>query len=122
MRQSLCTTTTQSKTVFGVFGNDFWSGFYRILSRNQDVSKDDAENKNYSLFCALYTASVEVEGAYNHRSAVMQRIRKTIVEIYPKKELEHRLRDFNNLPETDHKVLMDLLTQVRNQVNEKLKK
>jgi hypothetical protein len=62
-----------------------------------------------------------VEGAYNHRSANMQRIRKTIVDIYPYKELEHRLQSFNNLPETDHSVLMDLLTRVKNQVSEKLK-
>ena len=91
-------------------------------NRNDDRRcKDDIENKIYSLFCALYSASVEVEGAYNHRSAIMQRIRKTIVDIYPNKELEHRLQSFNNLPETDHSVLMDLLTRVKNQVSEKLK-
>lgn len=91
-------------------------------NRNDDRRcKDDIENKIYSLFCALYSASVEVEGAYNHRSAIMQRIRKTIVDIYPNKELEHRLQSFNNLPETDHTVLMDLLTRVKNQVSEMLK-
>ncbi len=90
-------------------------------NRNDDRKcKDDVANKIYSLFCALYIASIEVEGAYDHRKAVLQKIRKTIVEIYPNKELEHRLRDFNNLPETDHKLLMDLLTRVENQIIEEL--
>ncbi len=92
-------------------------------NRNDDRKcNDDTENQVYSLFCALYTASVEVAGSYDHRKAVLQMIRKTIVDIYPKKEFEHRLRDFNNLPETNHTVLMDLLTRVENQVIKELKK
>ncbi len=92
-------------------------------NRNDDRKcKDDVENKVYSLFCALNVASVEVVGSYDHRKAVLQMIRKTIVEIYPRKELEHRLRDFNNLPETKHTVLMDLLTRVEAQVIKELKK
>lgn len=90
-------------------------------NRNDDRKcKDDVANNIYSLFCALHTASIDVEGAYDHRKAVMQKIRKTIVEIYPNKELEHRLRDFNNLPKTDHNLLMDLLTRVENQIIEEL--
>ena len=92
-------------------------------NRNDDRKcKDDIANKTYSLFCALHLASVEVAGSYDHRKAVLQMIRKTIVEIYPNKELEHRLRDFNNLPETNHAVLMDLLTRVENQVINELEK
>ena len=91
-------------------------------NRNDDRKcKDDVENQKYSLFCALHTASVDVSGSYDHRKAVLQIIRKTIVEIYPSKVLEHRLRDFNNLPETNHAVLMDLLTRVENQVIKELK-
>jgi len=78
--------------------------------------KDDFENQKYSLFCALQKASIEITGSYDHRKAVLQMIRKTIVDIYPKKVLEHRLRDFNNLPETTHAVLMDLLTRVEKEV------
>lgn len=91
-------------------------------NRNDDRQcKDDIENKTYSLFCALHVASVEVAGSYDHRKAVLQIIRKTIVDIYPQKKLEHRLRDFNNLPETDHTILMDLLIRVENQVIKELK-
>jgi hypothetical protein len=78
--------------------------------------KDDINNARYSLFCALKTASIDIEGDYNHRNAIMQKIRHTIVEIYPLKEWEHRLKDFNNMPETDFGVLMDLLNRVEEEV------
>jgi len=92
-------------------------------NRNDDRKcKDDIANKTYSLFCALYAASVEEVGSYDHRKAVMQMIRKAIVEIYPNKEFEHRLRDFNNLPEINHTVLMNLLNRVESQVIDELKK
>ncbi len=90
-------------------------------NRNDDRQcDDDVANKTYSLFCALQKTSIEVVGSYDHRKAVMQKIRKAIVEIYPNKELQHRLRDFNNLPETSHKLLMDLLTRVENQIIKEL--
>lgn len=91
-------------------------------NRNDDRKcKDDIENQKYSLFCALHMASVEAVGSYDHRKAVLQMIRKTIVEIYPNKVFEHRLRDFNNLPEIDHATLMDLLKRVENQIIKYLK-
>jgi hypothetical protein len=89
----------------------------KFWHKNDDRDcEDDKENQRYSLFCALQSASIEEEGAYNHRNAIMQKIRHTIVDIYPTKEWEHRLRDFNNMPETDYKVLMDLLNRVESQV------
>jgi hypothetical protein len=81
---------------------------------------DDIQEQRYSLFCALQSASIEVEGEYNHRNAIMQKIRHTIVTIYPDKVWEHRLRDFNNMPETDFTVLMDLLNRVESEVKSEL--
>ena len=78
--------------------------------------EDDIEKNCYSLFCALQRASIEFEGEYNHRNAIMQKIRHTIVEIYPSKKWNHRLRDFNNMPETDFDVLMELLNRVESEV------
>ena len=82
--------------------------------------EDDIENGSYSLFCALKSASIEMEGGYNHRNAIMQKIRHTIVQMYPDKEWEHRLKDFNNMPETDFDVLMDLLNRVESEVVKEL--
>jgi hypothetical protein len=85
--------------------------------KNDDRNcEDDIEKNCFSLFCALQRASIEFEGEYNHRNAIMQKIRHTIVEIYPNKKWEHRLRDFNNMPETDFDVLMELLNRVESEV------
>lgn len=83
---------------------------------------DDAENNCYSLFCALKIASVELEGNYNHRNAIMQKIRHSIADLYPNKEWNHRLMDFNNMSETDYKGLISLLNQVEKEVREELER
>ncbi len=83
--------------------------------------EDDIQNSTYSLFCALKSASIKIEGEYNHRNAIMQKIRHTIVKMYPNKKWKHRLLDFNNMPETDFKVLMDLLNRVEREVISELK-
>ena len=57
---------------------------------------DDEENKKWSLYCALYSASVEVFGDFNHRNPALNIVRTTIQEITPDKEYRHRLMDFNN--------------------------
>ena len=62
-----------------------------------------------------------MEGEYNRRNAIMQKIRHTIVDIFPYKQWQHRLMDFNNMPETNYHVLMDLLDRVENEVISKLK-
>jgi hypothetical protein len=56
--------------------------------------------KTLSLFCALHKASVEVLGEYEHRRAALQEVRFAIEEVTKGREFEHRLMDFNNLPET----------------------
>jgi len=82
---------------------------------------DDIQSGKYSLFCALQIASLEVNGEYNHRSAIMQKVRHTIAAMYPDKTWEHRLRDFNNMPETSFTVLNELLEMVEEEVVGELK-
>lgn len=57
---------------------------------------DDNQNKKWSLYCALYKASLEVMGDFNHRNSAMETVRTTIEKITPDKEYRHRLMDFNN--------------------------
>jgi hypothetical protein len=71
--------------------------------------EDDIQNQTYSLFCALRIASIEIDGYYNHRNAVMQKIRHLINERHPGRRWAHRLRDFNNIPETTHDTIMEML-------------
>ena len=71
--------------------------------------KDDEASGKRSLFCALQAASIEVLGHYEHRRAALQEVRFAIQQVTQGREFEHRLRDFNNLPQTTlsdvHKVL-----------------
>lgn len=72
------------------------------------------------MFCALKIASTEVEGEYNHRNAIMQKVRTHINNRYPDKKFAHRLRDYNNMPETTYIELSSLLDAIENEVNYEL--
>ena len=84
-----------------------------ILRRAKELLPDEAhwnrhddrncppEATTYSLFCALHKASFEVLGAYDHRRAALQEVRFSIEAVTKGREFEHRLMDFNNLPETN---------------------
>jgi len=61
---------------------------------------DDKVSGKWSLFCALETACTEVLGEYEYRRAAMQEVRFAVEEASPGRQFEHRLMDFNNLPET----------------------
>lgn len=84
---------------------------------------DDIANGKYSLFCALYKASVDVAGEYLHRRTVMQAIRFVIGEDFRSRFKNHRLMDFNNNPETSFADVKEVLKKagevIISQLNEK---
>lgn len=61
---------------------------------------DDVANGKYSLFCALYKASIDITGEYVHRRACIQQIRFTLEKYEQGRVINHRLMDWNNHPET----------------------
>ena len=70
-------------------------------NRNDDrACNDDRATGKFSLFCALETACTEVLGEYDHRRAALQEVRVVVEEATQQRRFEHRLMDFNNLPET----------------------
>jgi hypothetical protein len=87
--------------------------------------KDDRtcrpEDKEWSLFCALEKASIEVLGKYDHRRAALQEVRFAIEDVTQGKEFEHRLMDFNNLPATQFKDVKKVLKMAAEKVAGKLK-
>ncbi len=94
-----------------------------VWNRNDDRACDDDElNGKRSLFCALHKACVEVLGVYDHRRVALQEVRFAVEDVTRGRDFQHRLRDFNNLPETrfaDIKaVLAVALKQVRERLNE----
>lgn len=61
---------------------------------------DDRATGRFSLFCALETACTEVLGKYDHRRSALEEVRVVVEEATRQSRFEHRLMDFNNLPET----------------------
>ena len=81
--------------------------------RNQSGDRncnDDIAAGKFSVFCALYSASIEITGVYRHRRPAMQILREVLQERYPG-EYAHRLRDINNksnIPDEDLIEVFDL--------------
>lgn len=86
----------------------------RILTRADEILRDesvwhrqddrechdDNARGQWSLFCALQKACVEVLGQYDHRRAALQEVRFAVEDATGGRQFAHRLMDFNNLPET----------------------
>ena len=66
---------------------------------DRECADDEASGKR-SLFCALQKACIDVLGRYDHRRVALQEVRFAVEDATRGREFEHRLRDFNNLPET----------------------
>ena len=82
--------------------------------------EDDDENSQWSFFCALKKASVQVMGEYNHRSSVMQLIRHMIEKEHPGKKWEHRFKDYNNMSETTFDDIKRLMHEAKAAIEDKL--
>lgn len=75
----------------------------------------------YSLYCALYFASINVTGKFDHRRAALQQVR-FIVEKYDKGTIKHhRLMDWNNSPKTIFADLKKVLKESMDTVRKELK-
>jgi len=81
---------------------------------------DDIEKAKYSLYCALYKASIDISGEYVHRKAAMQVVRFTLEKYEAGRVKEHRLMDWNNHPDTSFdemkKVLKESIEEVRSKL------
>lgn len=91
-------------------------------NRNDDRRcEDDVSGGKYSFFCALQTASIAIVGEYNHRNAVMQLMRHLIEEEFPERKWEHRFKDFNNMPETTFRDIIEIFDSAEKIIEAKLK-
>lgn len=61
---------------------------------------DDIFNEKYSLYCALYKASIEIAGEYEHRRPAMELARFILEKYEYGRIINHRLMDWNNHPDT----------------------
>jgi len=90
-----------------------------LWDRSDDRTCDTAAIQ-FSLFCALQKASIEVLGKYEHRRVAMQEVRFAIEDVSGGREFEHRLMDFNNLPSTDFGDIKRVLSIARQKVAARL--
>ena len=92
-----------------------------VWNREDDRNcKDDELVGRRSLFCALQKACIEVLGAYDHRRVALQEVRFAIVETTDGQKFAHRLRDYNNLPDTQFDDIKRILLVARENVSVRL--
>ena len=73
-----------------------------------------------NLFCALYFASVAVDGEYRHLRPAIKAVRETIEQKYPKK-YAHVLADFNGAQETSLQDIHNVLMAARKKLEQSIK-
>ena len=87
----------------------------------QDNRRCPADARTYSLFCALQAATIEVLGKYDHRRVALQEVRFAVEEKLNGREVEHRLMEFNNFPETTFIDIQSVITLARNRVAKRMR-
>ena len=87
---------------------------------DRDCRDDEATGKR-SLFCALEKACTDVLGSYDHRRVALQEVRFAIEDATGGRTFDHRLRDFNNLPETRLEDVKRVLAVAKDRVSARLK-
>ena len=87
---------------------------------DRECKDDDASGKR-SLFCALEKACIEVLGSYDHRRVALQEVRFAVEDATRGRDFAHRLRDFNNLPETRLEDIQRVLAVAKERVSARLK-
>jgi len=88
--------------------------------RDDRECQDDEATSKRSLFCALQKACIEVLGQYEHRRVALQEVRFAVEDATRGRAFEHRLRDFNNLPETGLVDIKRVLRVAKDRVTSRL--
>lgn len=83
--------------------------------------QDDEATGKRSLFCALQRACIDVLGSYDHRRVALQEVRFAVEDATRGRDFEHRLRDFNNFPETQLADIKRVLHAAQERVGARLK-
>ena len=88
---------------------------------DRECNDDNALGK-WSLFCALEKACVDVLGQYDHRRVALQEVRFAVEDATRGRQFEHRLMDFNNLPETRFEDVKQVLRVASERIAARLEK
>lgn len=89
-------------------------------NRNDDrICEDDDRDRRWSLFCALYRASLDVTGEYLHARRGLDLVRLAARES-TQLNYVHTLLQYNNAPETTLRAVQEVLQQGRAKVEREL--
>jgi len=81
-----------------------------------DDRKCEPQDETFSLYCSLYFGSMDTIGEYQHRRTALQEIRFAIEDATGGREFDHRMMDFNNLPDTSFGGIKDVIKTARARV------
>jgi hypothetical protein len=98
---------------------EFLSGPSAWNRLDDRVCEDDAERKIWSLFCALYQASVTVTGEYLHARPVMREARAALAKVTNGRGFQHPIMDYNNLESTTYADIAMLFNLTEKQLQSK---
>jgi hypothetical protein len=85
-----------------------------------DDRKCGPQDETFSLYCSLYFASKGTIGEYQHRRTALQEVRFAIEDATSELEFDHRMMDFNNLPDTSFDDIKDIIKTARARVQSRL--
>ena len=85
-----------------------------------DDRKCSEQDETFSLYCSLYFGSMDTIGEYQHRRTALQEVRFAIEDATDGREFNHRLMDFNNLPETSFGDIKEIINTARIRVQARL--
>lgn len=84
--------------------------------QDERACEDDVLLNSWSIFCALYQASLDVAGAYIHRRPVTTEARAVIADITKGQRFAHPIRDYNNLPSTSFDDVVMIFDRIQNRL------
>ena len=74
-----------------------------VWNRHDDrACEDDAKQNSWSVFCALYQASVDVTGRFLPFRPVLMEVRAAVGEMTIGRDLNQPIKDYNNLESTTY--------------------
>ena len=85
--------------------------------------KDDINTERYSLFCALYKASIDITGEYIHRRPGVEMVKLSVNKYGQRRAVTDKIIGWNNHSDTTFeelkKVLKESLDEIKNQLLKK---
>jgi hypothetical protein len=79
-----------------------------------------AHAQAWNLYCVLERSSIDVTGAFQHRSAAFQEVRWVVDDRTRGIDLHHRLMDYNNLATTTFADIKGVIVEARQRLETKV--